>query len=590
MGDTSTNAAMATTVSEVRIADSIPMLYSDLDVKTHDSYHNTFIGYAVDAVRRIVGKAGLAYDERNLHIEKASPDMPDVHATPDVTYSDGNDMLVVCEAKANRPDMTGDTVVNQVRNELMILVGSDARERHFVLSTPFCFENTARGVLSEAMGKIGRANLAGIGIEWCCELSDRKIDAPDVVRTLDDAERRGAIGTQALGKRVTERVVSIYDLLFDETNARIVRSDDEGHRIHGANGHDAQEECYRRLLACGYNDMPQAESRRREQMIDAGTIIERPMCYEDEDGRLVVFDGNSRVALARHIIEVTGHHAAGYEHVLVYDFGRIGDTVTEKDIIAYKDGKQHQQVVQHGLYSDAFQIYSEYGKFPVSEIAISKQCTESIVHVAYQTISYMLAHGWNDRRMHDSYEALSAIVGIGVNAAPGHSPENWQSMLFTKNWKEQGVTLDAVIEKLTSPSTSGQWRAGRKHAVRLAKYGIDRLPAAYKVDAVRSFLDGTNGCDTPTGWKQYVDASEQANKTTVTPSVELRNVRRSKSMLEGAARRMASISDGSEKSRFSKEQLIGMMREIGALQESIASLSKTVTMVMSREMAAGKTA
>lgn len=113
---------------------------------------------------------------------------------------------------------------------------------------------------------------------------------------------------------------------------------------------------------------------------------------------------------------------------------------------------------------------------------------------------------------------------------------------------------------------------------------------AYKVDAVRSFLDGTNGCDTPAGWKQYVDASEQANKTTVTPSVELRNVRRSKSMLEGAARRMASISDGSEKSRFSKEQLIGMMREIGALQESIASLSKTVTMVMSREMAAGKTA
>lgn len=53
---------------------------------------------------------------------------------------------------------------------------------------------------------------------------------------------------------------------------------------------------------------------------------------------------------------------------------------------------------------------------------------------------------------------------------------------------------------------------------------------------------------------------------------------------------MASISDGSEKSRFSKEQLIGMMREIGALQESIAPLSKTVTVVMSRETAASKTA
>jgi hypothetical protein len=255
------------------------------------------------------------------------------------------------------------------------------------------------------------------------------------------------------------------------------------------------------------------------------------------------------------------------------------------DIVALKTGKQHQQVVQHGIYQDALYIHSKYGKVPTSELAMETQCTEQVVVTAYLTIEYMMNHGYSDKRMHDSYFPLSMIVKAGMSSCVGiASASKWQSALYTHQWQEAGITLDAVIDRMTSVK-SNQWRT-RDVATRLAKYGNLKTPHKYDITIVRAFLNGTDGCDTPHGWKEYAKLVEAREKDEVTPKSEIANVRRCKTNLEGTTRRMhMMLNCDTNDVRFSDEQILSMFDDVSSLQKSIGLLSDTLNQLMRRSYA-----
>lgn len=558
-------------------ADYIPMLWSALDVKTHDSYHDKFIDYAIEEIHHLVSDNCKDFNPDYVHVEK-QPDLPSSSDTiPDASYVD-DDIYIICEAKANRPDLINAHTISQIRHELSLLIGSDAAYKAFVFSTPFCFENIASDMLNEALKAYHADELEDIHIVWCCELSYHSLDADNgVVKRLSDTQY--ANDTMAMGWAAVERIVSIDDIHFDEQNARIVRSDDEDHKIHAMHGHSAQEECYQRLLHCGYNDRPKDEATRRCQMLDARTIVERPLCYRDADGHYIVFDGNSRVALARHILELTHNHASGFRNVMIYDLGLLGKDITEQDVSLLKENKQHQQIVQHGFYQDALQIYAEYDIQNIHDIAMSKQITDSFVDVAYESIKYMKELGWDDKRMHDNYYNVSCFVKCGADASSSRRTATWKSFICSKKWKENGITADAVIDKVTSPDIQNSWKTS-DIINQLLRLTVNSNPQPYDIEAVKAYLNHTHDCLTGSQWLMYLKTEKQKFQKHVSPTTEISNIRQSKSVLEGATNRITDSLNSDSKAKFTREQLHTILNEISTIQQTLGTLNNSISQML----------
>lgn len=161
---------------------------------------------------------------------------------------------------------------------------------------------------------------------------------------------------------------------------------------------------------------------------------------------------------------------------------------------------------------------------------------------------------------------------------------NKRTILYTRQWQEAGITLDAVIDRMTSVK-SNQWRT-RDVAMRLAKYGNLKTPHKYDITIVRAFLNGTDGCDTPHGWKEYAKLVEAREKDEVAPKSEIANVRRCKTNLEGTTRRMHMMLDcDTNDVRFSDEQILSMFDDVSSLQKSIGLLPDTLNQLMRRSYA-----
>lgn len=320
---------------------------------------------------------------------------------PDAYYEDDN-TLILGEAKATDEDLNDKDKNNKEQNHFIIQMNNmityidenikQGQSAYILIGIPFVLSSTARKLIynsdirssimnddfkpynnlfsnvnntnnvewfdtgddSKFMHYITNSGIL-IKIGFCYEFTDKYIPAPENFNSTIMQTRKDS-------KTCNGKVYSYIDewirtddnrLKFDPINTRF-------YNINITTGGVipySQEVSFARLISELDNDDKQTthiQMTRKNAFINDLAINEPLLCNEDENGNIIVIDGNSRLANAREILK-HAKAAPGYEYIRVH----ILQNVDHDEVEQMKDSAQHLPIVQHSKTNTAVRLYNE---------------------------------------------------------------------------------------------------------------------------------------------------------------------------------------------------------------------------------------
>lgn len=194
-----------------------------------------------------------------------------------------------------------------------------------------------------------------IKIGFCYEFTDKYIQAPENFNSTIMQTRKDSKTCNGKVYSYIDKWIRTDDsrLKFDPINTRF-------YNINITTGgviSYSQEVSFARLISELDNDDKQTihiQMTRKNAFINDLAINEPLLCNEDENGNIIVIDGNSRLANAREILK-HAKAAPGYEYIRVH----ILQNVDHDEVEQMKDSAQHLPIVQHSKTNTAVRLYNE---------------------------------------------------------------------------------------------------------------------------------------------------------------------------------------------------------------------------------------
>ena len=450
--------------------------------------HSEFVDIAREGLRFLMeehpgGKLqGFMFRDEAVSYERKLSVAPFFY---DICYSDKN-IIVLGDAKVNKRDLAERHTVDQLRAYIdeLSLPGNAHKDKFLLLCTPENLGGLARTIVED---KISPYMPDDIEVLYISEYTGKTIPAPEGWGDIDFTEARQTfISSRKYGNvPVTEKWVPVENLQFDPANSRLIGVEDELM---------TQEECKQKLLADGdCADTPDAFARRSQMLI--GSI--REPIWITSDGTVQV--GNSRTAFSKHALEITNHHAPGYEMVRVYDFGDADPNM----LYDLKQEEQSMTKLDQGAIHDAFDMWRRYTKRNQSidelyEEVYNRKYTKEIIQQAIESVEWMVANGYNqDSTAKEMYYASFALAGV-----------QWATV--NKKYEQAGITRNTLMSA-AAKSPDPRWRT-MKAIKSLTKALQDPLAPQWKIEALKNFIFQKKGWINHSDWEKSYKKLEEQNR------------------------------------------------------------------------------
>ena len=401
---------------------------------------------------------GFTFKDEAVSYEKKLTESPYYY---DLCYNDTN-IIVLCDAKVNRRDLNDKHTVAQLRayaDELALPCNAH-KDKYLAICTPENLGGIARTIVEE---KVLPFVSDSIKVLYISEYMGKSIPAPDGWDKNDFSEEHKTFwSSRRYGNvAVTGRWVKTADLNFDPANSRLIGVEDELM---------TQSECYRKLLADGDCADTDAALARRPQML-IGAIREPVWITSD----MTVLVGNSRTAYSKYALEITNHHAPGYEMTYVYDFG-------DADPNMLYDLKQEEQAMtklDQGRIHDAIDMWRRHTQRGQSieelyEHIYNRKYSMPVIERSINTVQWLMDHGYKDNQ------------SVMEMYYPAYKLECVQWSKVNKKFINAGITR-AALTATAAKAADPKWRS-MKGMDNLAKALQDSLAPDWKITALKNFI------------------------------------------------------------------------------------------------------
>lgn len=321
-------------------------------------FNQLMIDYIVSNVDR---------DPSKNHYQQAqdTPLMPDGlsggrNRQPDVYYENATTgVLAIGETKTNRDDLfaknLGCSGLTHLQCQLIAYNAymnspdyANYNDKIIILAVPFELSSFAMKAVEDVSNKYnlnfiidGNANNNGIRFKIITEITGKDIPVPSGFEEEDEAVlMKGVDNANNRMLAYDKRRVDIKKLHYDKDNTRFKSCVKTGHVL-------TDDDCYRLLITertMAPKDSTQAIIRKNRFLVD-GSITEELTGYIDDNGEIVVVDGNSRLANANYIVD-NANSAPAYRKVII----NVYDGNDRMALEWIKNNKQNPPVLQHGSY------------------------------------------------------------------------------------------------------------------------------------------------------------------------------------------------------------------------------------------------